>query len=385
MFRAYGNPPAPVYHDAQGGVTLGNGQLRWLGLLAPLIAGVACGDASTSCPATETVGLFCDFTAPEDLEVLPGEDRMLVSEYGGLAGKRPGTIKLLQLATSETEVLYPTPGGGKLAADERWGEPSCGEPIGAAFAPHGIHLGKGPGGADRLLVVNHGKRESIEMFELTGADSDTPELHWRGCVVAPDDLWLNDVAGLPDGGFVASHMMKRGTSVDDLLHRGGERAAPQGYAVEWSPDAGWNPIAGANGVVTNGVEISADGGVAYVNFTLSDRVVAIDRATGEQLWEASVVHPDNSSWAPDGRLLVASIRGDLESILECVESDAPFCPIDYAVVAIDPETGATATRAEGGGVPFGMATVAVQIGSKLYLGSAAGQRIGVVDARGAAN
>jgi len=357
---------------------------RLCALSAGLLVWVACGGSSTSCPATDEVGLFCDFKAPEDLEVLPGGTRMLVSEYGGLAGKRPGTIKLLDLDSATTEVLYPTPDGAEASPEALWGDPTCRDPIGSVFAPHGIHLGKGPGGEDRLLVVNHAKRESIEMFELTGAATETPALHWRGCVVAPDDIWLNDVAGLPGGGFIASHMMKRGTSVDDLLHRG-EGDAPLGYAIEWSPGGGWQKIDGTEGVVTNGVQTSADGAVAYVNFTLSDKVIAIDRATGKQLWEATVTHPDNSSWAPDGRLLVASIWADLEPIVECVESDAPFCPLEYSVVAIDPESGATSILAQGGGPPFGMATVAVQIGPKLYLGSAAGERVGVVEAGAGTN
>ncbi len=338
--------------------------------------GLGCGGATSSCPETETVGLFCDFKAPEDLEVLPGASRVLVSEYGGLAGKRPGTITALHLESDERQVLYPLPADEE--PDALWGDPACTEPIGAVFAPHGIHLTKGPDGGDRVLAVNHASRESVEIFELSGAASDTPSLRWRGCVVAPDHVWLNDVAGLPDGGFIASHMMKRGTAVDDLLHRADGEEPPMGHAVEWTPAGGWRMIEGTEGVVTNGVQTSPDGAVAYVVFTLSDKAIAVERATGKRLWETEVEHPDNISWAPDGRLLVASIRADLEAVLKCVESDAPFCPIDFGVVAIDPATGEATTVAEGGGPPFGLATVAVQVGPKYYLGSATGERIGIV-------
>ncbi len=345
-----------------------------IGLSAAL--GLGCRGADSSCPATDAVGLFCDFKAPEDLEVLPGGTRMLVSEYGGLAGRRAGTITALHLESDERQVLYPL--AGEEAPDALWGDPSCTESVGAAFAPHGIHLTKGPDGGDRVLVVNHAERESVEIFELSGAASDAPSLRWRGCVVAPDHVWLNDVAGLPGGGFIASHMMKRGTAVDDLLNRAEGTDAPMGHAVEWTPDGGWRRIEGTDGVVTNGVQTSPDGKIAYVVFTMSDKAIAVERETGKQLWETEVAHPDNVSWAPDGRLLVASIRADLQAVLECVESDAPFCPIGFGVVAIDPATGEATTLAEGGGPPFGLATVAVQVGSKFYLGSATGERIGIV-------
>ena len=151
-----------------------------------------------------------------------------------------------------------------------------------------------------------------------------------------------------------------------------------GHAVEWNPEGGWTQVAGTEGIVTNGVQTSADGKVAYVNFTLGDKVIAVDRASGEQLWSAEVEHPDNTSWTPDGRLLVASIRADLETVLKCIEADKAFCPIDFAAVAVDPASGATTTLAEGGGPPFGLATVAVQVGDKIYLGSATGERVGVV-------
>lgn len=340
---------------------------------------LGCGPSTPPCQGTEAVSVFCDFAAPEDLEVLPGDRRMLVSEYGGLAGKKPGTIKVLDLESGDRHTLYPHTGPDEEGAAS-WGDPACGEEIGAVFAPHGIHLSKGDGGEHRLLVVNHGKRESIEMFELREAGSANPSLHWRGCVVAPDDIWLNDVASLPGGGFVASHMTPRGSSVTDLL--ADNDGSPTGYVVVWDPTTGWNKLEGSDGALTNGVQTAPDGKVVFANYTLGNKVIAVDRATGERLWEAEVEHPDNTSWAPDGRLVVASIRAEGEEILECVESNPPFCTIPFAAIAIDPVTGETSVLAEGGGgPPFGLATVAVQVGSKVYMGSAAGQRIGVVDAK----
>lgn len=339
------------------------------------VGAIGCAEREGSCQGSDTVDIFCGFTAPEDLEALPDQKRMLVSEYGGLAGKRPGTIKLLQLDSGDTRVLYPN--ALAAAPETLWGDPSCTEELGAVFAPHGIHLNKGPGGEDRLLVVNHAERESVEMFELIGVESDSPTLEWRGCVVAPDDVWLNEAAGLPGGAFVASNMAPRGTSAEELLKREttGENT---GYALVWSPGSGWEKLAGSDGIVTNGVQTSPTGDVVYVNYTLGNETRAIERATGKVLWTVEVAYPDNSSWTPGGKLMVASIRGSLEKVIECIEAANAFCPIEFGVVSIDPASGEASVVAEGGGAPFGFATVAVQVADRVYMGSATGERIGIV-------
>ena len=56
-----------------------------------------------------------------------------------------------------------------------------------------------------MLVVNHGERETIEMFELMNEDKQW-RLQWRGCVESIDDSSFNDVAMLNDG-FVTTRMM----------------------------------------------------------------------------------------------------------------------------------------------------------------------------------
>ena len=57
-------------------------------------------------------------------------------------------------------------------------------------------------GAWALYVVNHGGRQSIEMFEVKPA-AGSWALVWHGCEVAAHDY--NDVAILPDGGFVGTY------------------------------------------------------------------------------------------------------------------------------------------------------------------------------------
>ena len=270
---------------------------------------------------------------------------------------------------------------GQKAEIALWGDPDCTQELGEAFAPHGIHLGLdvAGSGSDRLLVVNHGLRESIEIFELIDVGGNVPSLKWRGCVIAPESIWFNDVANLPDGGFIASHMMKRGISAEELLSRQ-TNGEPTGYALSWNSENGWKKIDGSDGILTNGVQTSPEGGVLYAAYSLGQEVRAIDLSTGKTLWQVDDVQtPDNISWTPSGQLLVASIRADLPTIRECMGKKPAFCPIPFGILSIDPLSGESFYIAEGEGPPFGLATVGVLAGSKIYMGSATGERLGIVE------
>jgi hypothetical protein len=88
-----------------------------------------------------------------------------------------------------------------------------------------------------------------------------------------------------------------------------------------------------------------------------------------------VPSPDNITWAADGRLLVASHTGSLGEMMGCNSIESGSCPLSFAIVAIDPDTLATEIVFENAGPPMGAATVAVQRGDELYMGTFAGDRI----------
>lgn len=318
----------------------------------------------------------CGFARPpEDLEVLPGARALLVSEYGALSGARPGQLSVFDLDTRERRTLFPVPAADNAVTDQPGvGDTQCPGPPGAEFSPHGIHLATVQG-KERVLVVNHGGREAIEIFELAnGPSSADVGLIWRGCVIASPAVWFNDVVNLPDGGLVATHMVQRGTH-EEALVAAQVAGTDTGYALEWHQDQGWQKVAGSEGGLPNGIEISADGATLYINHYLSARVIALDRAHGTRRWEANVAGPDNSSFAPSGELLVASHQVGLETIFACAEHSEVPCDAPYAVIALDPDTGAQRTLFTGEGAPMGAATVAVQIGNTFYLGSFVGERI----------
>ena len=344
-----------------------------------LVAGLAAlampADAAQSQPITtcEPKGParpVCSFTNPEDLVALPGGEAILVSEYGGMEGHIPGALALLVLDTDERRELF-RGGAAGGSATPGWGDPSCPGPLSAAFSPHGIHLSRRAGGELQLLAVQHGGRESIEYFEVSGSGRDW-SVQWRGCVVAPDDAWLNSVAALPGGGFVTTRMIERPTDGSDLptaIARGGS-----GYVLEWLPDRGFAVLGGSESQMPNGIEASADGRLVFLNG--SGEVRRIVRATGEVEARVELGGLDNARWASDGRLVVANLTSETQDDLAlCFRLENGACPMSFRIVAIDPDSMEMEELYSNHGPPMGGGTVGLVVDDELFIGSFAGDRI----------
>jgi hypothetical protein len=321
----------------------------------------------TDCEPRGDARPVCGFQNPEDLVVLPDGRSLLVSEFGSMEGDRPGRLVRYDTRTDARTVVYE--GGTPGARLPGWGDERCPGPPSPAFSPHGIELAKRPSGELALLVVNHGGRESIEMFEVDSAGS----VAWRGCAEPPAGTFMNDVAALPDGGFVASHMYHRETGSLGLawaLLRGRDT----GHVVEWHAERGWGVVPGTAAAFPNGVAVSADGSAVYMNASLGGVVRRIDRASGRETARADVPGPDNASWS-NGRLLVASLRAPTWRVLGCADLRAGACPLAFAIVALDPDTLAARELYAGEGPPMGAGTVAVEVDGELFIGTFAGDRL----------
>jgi len=281
-------------------------------------------------------------------------------------------LVLFTLDSEERRMLFR--GGEAKGAKAIWGDPACPGPPSAAFSPHGIHLSERSDGAHQLLVVQHGGRESIEFFEVEGEGTEF-SLAWRGCAVAPEGTWLNSVAATPGGGFVTTSMMNRLSSEEDLAAAFGSGVA-SGYVVTWGPEEGYGRLPGSESAMPNGIEVSADGRLVFLNSSGAGEVQRIVRETGEVQAVAYVAGLDNARWAPDGRLVVASVPGESnEDFSICMDLKEGACPIEFQIVAIDPETMETEVLYRNGGPPMGGGTVGLVIGDELFVGSFAGDRI----------
>ena len=197
---------------------------------------------------------------------------------------------------------------------------------------------------------------------------------WRGCVVAPDDAWLNAVATLPGGGFVTTKMMSRPTGGGDLLSSFAE-GGNSGYVLEWLPGRGFEIVEGSRSGMPNGIEASADGRFVFVNS--GGGVRRIVRETGEVEAIAQLGALDNARWAPDGRLVVAVIGGGDSSgtLAFCMTLESGACPLEFGIVAIDVVSMETEELYHNEGPPMGGSTVGLVIGTELFVGSFAADRI----------
>ena len=102
----------------------------------------------------------------------------------------------------------------------------------------------------------------------------------------------------------------------------------------------------------NGIEVSADGRLVFVN---SDgEVRRIVRETGEVETTAQLGGLDNARWAPDGRLVVASVAGGApEELAFCMALESGACPMEFRILAIDPVSLETEELYHNQGPPHG--------------------------------
>lgn len=350
---------------------------RW-SALAFCLSLAACqtptGDSGSQQTA-EPLHIITGLQAPEDIEVLADDRYLLLSQFGGLEGG-PGNIVLLDRTTERFHPLYPaTTPVAESPAD--WGDPQCpGEP-GQALSPHGIHLSQRSDGARQLLVVNHGGRESVEFFELQG-DAGDYRLIWRGCAVAPADSFLNDVVALPDGRVLVTHMFNKSIASTPEGQAAALAGKLEGWVWQWRQGEGYSELPGSRQIFPNGIQVDDQARYIYLNLYGAGQVAKLDLDSGEVVSRAAVPQPDNSAWAPDGRLLVASHTGEVDFGADCAPGSA-FCSMAFQIVALDPETLHGEVIFSHAGAPMGAGTIAAKVGRQLYIGSFMGDRLLVVD------
>ncbi len=349
--------------------------MRGLWLALAVLGALACSKPRPpilDCAPAKDARPICGFHNPEDLALLPQAGALVVSQMGAVDGSKPGNLAFFSLASESLGVAYPPASGDSSAPRPGWGDTHCPGPPGAAFSPHGLDLATRPDGALQLLVVNHGGRESVELFEVTDSPGG-PSLAWRGCALAPEDALLNDVAALPDGGFVTTKFLsKNHPNWSSLL---GLLRIPTGYVLEWQAEAGFRRLAGTDAPLPNGIAVSRDGETIFVDAYLADEVRKISRRSGELLGTADVASPSNLNWTPDGRLLVASHNAPTNEILACGAIEKGQCPFHFSIVLLDPTEMEGFAIYENVGPPMGAGTSALRIGNELVIGSFAGDRL----------
>ena len=304
-------------------------------------------------PCIASDGYICEQQGPEDLVAL-GSDWAVASAYTGTGG-----VTVIALKDRRSVTVYPASSAKEQHDAKTY--PDCPGPPRGAFTTHGVYVAPGRGSRHKLFVVGHGARESIEVFDVD-ARGATPSLTWTGCVIAPQPIGLNSVRGLPDGGFITTNFLPRNAQIQSLMS-----GAVNGELWEWHTRSGWQKVPRSEASGANGVELSEDGKTLYIAAWGSQSFIRLSRGTNTPKREEIPLgfRIDNIHWAKDGTLLGAGQVGQ-----------------DWRVVKIDPRTLKVETiYSQDDKAGFGGGTVALEVGTELWVGSFRGDRIAIVPAR----
>jgi hypothetical protein len=334
-----------------------------LGTIA--VAGGAAQQAPAPVPCADMpdVQFVCGQQAPEDLVVLPGGQWVVAGAFSGTGG-----INLIHVSNRMSTRVYPSAAAREMLDAKTY--KSCpGAPdaaMKAKFQTHGLSLREGRNGVHTLLAVQHGARESIEVFTID-SKTPTPTLTWIGCAVAPDPIGLNSVRWLEDGGFIATNFNPRGVPNGMAAMQKGEK---NGELWEWHTASGWHKVPDSEAAGANGIEISPDGRTLYVAAWGSQSFFRLTRGQKEPKRDEIPLgfRVDNVRWARDGSLLATGQAGAGQQQ-------------ETVVVRIDPKTLKAAEVLRRPAIPgFAAGTVAVEVGKQLWVGSYTGDRIAIFPA-----
>jgi len=331
--------------------------------------------APASCAADPDLDYVCGAAKPEDILAIPGTRWLVASGFADGAG-----LKLIDGPARRLSLWYRgTP--DQIAAD-RSTFPACPGPVDPAmFNARGLGLRRIGADRWRLLVVNHGGRQSIEAFDVD-THGPVPALTWRGCLVMPEGQVGNAVASYADGTVLATVLTRPGTTIADFV-----AGKITGGVWQWRPgEPGLALLRGTELPGNNGLEIDPDQRHFYVVAFGWHALVIYDRTDTTRPVEridAPDFMPDNVHWSGD-RLLLAGMRldepacGGLRRIVDGV-ADPMLCHRGWIVGQLDRAHHRIATVAYGGPQSaFNGLSAATVSGDELWLGSFQSDRVSIV-------
>lgn len=330
--------------------------------------------APDACAPDEELAYVCGAERPEDILALPGTRWLIASGFAKGAG-----LKLIDSAARSMEFWYK--GSPDQIAPDTAAYPHCpGPPDAALLNDRGLNLRAIGRDRWRLLVVNHGGRESVEVFEINAA-ADRPRLLWRGCIPMPTGQVGNSVTSFADGQILATVLTRPGTTIADFV-----LGRDTGAVWSWRPgEPAFHEMPGTALPGNNGIESDPDERHFYTIAFGRHAVEVFDRNDPHGPVRRIVAPdfmPDNIHWTA-GRLLLAGMRydepacGGLRKVVDGV-ADPMLCPRGWIVGEVDLAQGRIATIAYG--TPrkdFNGLSAAAIMGRELWLGSFQAGRIAI--------
>lgn len=258
----------------------------------------------------------------------------------------------------------------QVASDRRL-HTDCDAPVPLGeFSPHGIAL-QNVEGRETLYVVNHGQRESVEMYDVVADDSLA--IHWVGCLELPEGAAANAVAVSTDGRIFVTNMM-------DLTDKDDEQSRWMGDVLVWAQDAGWQSVPNSRTYAPNGLLVSDDGNELYVASWAGGEVIRLSVAEDHARTTLSLPFlPDNLRWGPDRTILATGLHATAEEVVTCVMAqDACDIAIPTGIASIDTANYSLGCVRE---LPLHMGTSTIAVGQDFWVGPVRGEQLWVVDRR----
>lgn len=357
----------------------------WLSLAGSLLlwafwfAGAGHAAPAVDCSPANGVTFICGVTNVEDWAPVTGTKWVIGSDLS-TASNPQGYLYLFDTAKKTVAAVQPS----EIAIQpDKTTYPDCPGPVDMkTFGPHGLELTPATGAHRVLYAVQHGGRESVEVFKVD-LSKGRPAFTWTGCVVAPHGFWPDAVAALPDGGIVVTSLWDP-TDADRLNKLSNDK--PVGALDEWHPGKGWSVVAGTEGMSgPNGVIVSPDGKDIYLALWSGKQVARIDRSTTPPKVDTvpTGILTDNVRWGPGGKsIFVGGQDVTVKQAIDCFESSAANCDVPFKIYRMDPTTLKLTDVVKSGvyGV-MGAGTGAIQVGNKVWVSSYRADRIGIFPAK----
>lgn len=329
-------------------------------------------EQAPNCAPDGPLEYLCGLANAEDLVQL-GQTKWLIAS--GMDGQITGTQETGHLYlidhTTRTAIEWFPATAPKFDFDQARFS-TCPGPLDLTrFSAHGLALRETSPAHFDLYITSHGAREAIEIFaiDLSGA---RPDIAWRGCVPLPENMSSNSVAILGDGGFVTTKFTDSSPNAFAVVQRG----EISGEVFEWHPGGTVTAVPGTALSGPNGIAVSPDDRFLFVAAFGGKEILRFDRsAPGSDPARVRVdISPDNLHWTTDGMLITAG--GNVVS--GCAE---PPCAPGWSVHEIDPQQ-MTARRIAGvgQGTQLRGASTALRVGDEIWVGTYAGDRVGILPA-----
>jgi hypothetical protein len=315
------------------------------------------GTAASKCAPDGDLHFVCNLISVEDFLPVDG-GRWLV---GGSYVEKSVGLYLIdpQAKTAKTVALSLAPTPDPAYA-------GCAPPDLKNLQTHGLDVRR-VNGHTTVYVINHGGRESVEIFQLNAAAATA---QWVGCALPPEGTTGNSITALAGGAFAMTKF------VDSRDKQGFPHILAgqvTGVVYLYTPGKGFTEVPGTKLSGDNGILSSKDGRWLYINAYGSREIYRVALSgKGKPLVAKVDFCPDNLRWAPDGSIFATG---------QFITPQTLNGLHGWATVRVDPKTMATTPVVKEPGLKeFDNATSAVQVGQTLWFGTFRGDRMAYMPA-----